>query len=179
MGYWLTAESSMGQHCSLQLDLTFFVCLFLCTFELSLLTFGAPRWLVHHWHPEEAAPLPGPFFIFPVAPLFFSPLLLLPTPARPCHLCVGCHSFSTNCFPAGWSQDLRWRKSQNEKGKEPRRRVESGLQVRNLQTNQVFTLSIGTSPELLCGKEVCISLLSLREPRRKGGREGAGHLHFG
>lgn len=83
MGCWLTAESSMGQRCSLQLDLTLFVCLFLRMFELSRLTFEAPSWLLHHRHPEEAAPLPAPFIYFPRAPFFFSPLLLLPTPHDP------------------------------------------------------------------------------------------------
>lgn len=90
--------------------------------------------------------LQSPWFSSPMAPSFFFPPFFCSPPSRPFHLCVGCHSFSTNCFPAGWSQGLQWCKSRNKKGKEPLWCVESVLRVRNLKTNQVFTLSRWTTP---------------------------------
>lgn len=151
----------MDQRCSLQLDLTLFVCLFVSTHVRALTAY---LWGTQLATPSPASrrscPTPSPLYLFSPCPfLLFSPSFA-PHPPWPCHLCVGCHSFSTNCFPAGWSRGLRWRKSRNEKGKEPRQRVESDLQVRNLQTNQVFTLSIGTIPWVIV-RQGCLHLFTL------------------
>lgn len=117
--------------------------------DLSTWPLWVPRWLFHLQHLEEVIPTSSFLSFIPLWPLLLL-LFFFPScspPSWPCHLCVGCHSFSTNCFPAGWSQGLRWCKCPKKgEGKEPWPCVESVHEVWNLQTNGIFTLSIWTAP---------------------------------
>lgn len=158
-GYCLIAESSTASTALFSYTRFGFFCFYADSSSSSLpleYSYGYSISSVQRKLPGFQAPFFGPPW-----PLlsFFPPSCSLSS--WPCHLCVSCHSFSTNCFPAGWNWGPQWCKKLKQ-GERERATAACGIcppGVESADKPSFCTVHIN-SPLSFCAKRMFASLYS-------------------